>query len=259
MWIMSGTNKHKYISALCVFLCLLPFLAGSVYGETLRLLTYNVHNGVGLDRKRDHKRIADVINSQKPDFVAIQEVDSATVRSAGRFVLGEIADLTSMYPVFAPAINYDGGLYGIGLLTRAKPDRITRIGLPGREESRALLIADFGDYAVACTHLSLTPEDALASIDVILSEVAHRFPKPFILMGDFNSLPESAVIDSLKRDFQIVSDPGILTFPADSADRCLDYIMVSSPDTVEVKSNAVIGERVASDHRPVMADIVITR
>lgn len=256
---MSGTKKRKYITLLCVFLCLLPLFARSVYGETLRLLTYNVHNGVGLDRKRDYNRIADVINRTKPDFVAIQEVDSATGRSGERFVLGEIADLTSMYPVFAPAINYDGGLYGIGLLTRTKPDSITRIGLPGREETRALLIVDFVDYSVACTHLSLTPEDALASVDIILGKVVSCFPKPFILMGDFNSLPNSAVIDSLKRDFQIVSDPGMLTFPADSADRCLDYIMVSSPGMVEVKSNAVIDERVASDHRPVLADIVITR
>lgn len=251
--------KNKTTILLSVILCIASLYSGSLYAQSLKLMTYNVHNGVGLDRKRDHRRIAEVISGESPHFVAIQEVDSATARSGKRYVLGEIAAASSMHHVFAPAIVYDGGLYGIGLLSRKQPDKISRLELPGREESRTLLIADFSDYAVACTHLSLTEADALASTDIIRREAVSRYPKPMILMGDFNSHPSSAVIDSLKRDFRIVSNPSIPTFPADSTTECLDYIMISDCVPVQIKSNAVIDERVASDHRPVVADIEILR
>lgn len=249
--------KGKTIFLIAAILCMAPFVAERLYAQSLKLMTYNVHNGVGLDRKRDHRRIAGIIAAESPDFVAIQEVDSATARSGQRFVLGEIAEASAMHHVFAPAIAFDGGLYGIGLLSRQKPDKVTRLALPGREEQRALLIADFGDYAVACTHISLTEADALASTDIIRREAAGRYPKPMILMGDFNSHPSSAVIDSLKRDFRIVSNMPAPTFPADSAKECLDYIMISGPAPLQVKSGAVIDQRVASDHRPVIAEIVI--
>lgn len=240
-----------------VILCMATLSTEQLHAQSLRLMTYNVHNGVGLDRERDHRRIAEVISGESPDFVAIQEVDSATARSGKRYVLGEIASASSMHHVFAPAIVYDGGRYGIGLLSRKQPDNVTRLELPGREESRMLLIADFCDYAVACTHLSLTEADALASTDIIRREAARRYPKPMILMGDFNSHPSSAVIDSLKHDFRIVSNPSIPTFPADSTTECLDYIMISDCVPIQIKSNVVINECVASDHRPVVADIEI--
>ena len=125
--------RGKTAIIIAATLCMAPFAAERVQAQSLKLMTYNVHNGVGLDRCRDHQRIAEVITGESPDFVAIQEVDSATVRSGKRFVLGEIAKASSMHHIFAPAITFDGGLYGIGLLSRVKPEKITRLELPGRE------------------------------------------------------------------------------------------------------------------------------
>lgn len=81
-------------------------------------MTYNIKNGYGMDDVRDPSRVASVIDRQGADIVAVQEVDSMTNRSGKRYVLGELAAQTAMYPVYAPAINYDGGKYGIGILTR---------------------------------------------------------------------------------------------------------------------------------------------
>lgn len=225
-----------------------------VSAREVKVMTYNVHNGVGLDKMRDHKRIAGVMKAWQPDFVAVQEVDSATARSGRAFVLGEIAAHAGMVPVFAPAIEFDGGRYGIGLLSKNAPDSVSRIPLPGREESRMLLIAWFPDVVIADTHLSLTPEDALASVGII-RDALKSAGRPVILMGDLNSLPASPAIRELVQDFMIVS-PDAPTFPANAPTERIDYIMVSRNTPCIVPEAAVIEEPSASDHRPVGAVIV---
>ncbi len=50
--------------------------------KTLRVMTYNIHIGIGMDKKLDLQRIADVINRERPDLVGLQEVDRG-VRSGG--------------------------------------------------------------------------------------------------------------------------------------------------------------------------------
>lgn len=120
-----------------------------------------------MDGVCDFQRIANVINNASPDVVAVQEVDSVTNRSNQKYVLGEIAERTQMYACFAPAIDYDGGKYGIGLLSKKVPLHLQAIALPGREEARALILAEFEDYIYCCTHLSLTEEDRMKSLEIL--------------------------------------------------------------------------------------------
>lgn len=108
---------------------------------SFRFMTYNIRNGKGMDNRTDYQRTADEIIRCGADFVAVQEVDSATSRSNGRYVLCELAWRTRMYPVFSQAIPLGGGGYGVGLLCRERPLSTLRIPMPGREEARTLLIA----------------------------------------------------------------------------------------------------------------------
>ena len=97
---------------------LLPL--GKVYSKerserennTLCIMSYNIRNGRGMDDVTDFRRTAAVINKVCPDVVAVQEIDSVTGRSGGKDVLREIAGLTLMHHMYAPAIDYDGGKYG---------------------------------------------------------------------------------------------------------------------------------------------------
>ena len=131
------------------WMLLLPL--GKVYSEerserennTLRIMSYNIRNGRGLDNVADFWRTAEVINKICPDVVAVQEIDSVTGRSGGKDVLREIAGLTLMYYTYAPAIDYDGGKYGIGMLSKEKPLCYRYLPLPGREEARTLLVVEF--------------------------------------------------------------------------------------------------------------------
>ena len=74
---------HRYLlKSIIVSLC---FAASVQAAESrrVRVLTYNIHHGEGVDGKIDLARIAAVIQRSSADVVALQEVDQATGRSNG--------------------------------------------------------------------------------------------------------------------------------------------------------------------------------
>ena len=78
----------------------------------LRVLCYNIHHAAGVDGKLDVPRIARVIQSVKPDLVALQEVDRNTTRTGKVDQAAELAQLTRMNHVFGANIAFQGGQYG---------------------------------------------------------------------------------------------------------------------------------------------------
>ncbi|MDE6347088.1 MAG: metallophosphoesterase [Bacteroides sp.] len=239
-----------------LLICMVLLALSSQSQNTLRLMTYNIKNANGMDNVCNFQRIANVINNACPDVVAIQEVDSMTNRSNRKYVLGEIAERTQMNAYFAPAIDYDGGKYGIGLLSKRVPVRLKALPLPGREEARALLMAEFEDYIYCCTHLSLTEEDRMASLKMI-KEFASACKKNFFLAGDMNAEPESEFIKELQKDFRILSNPKQHTFPSPAPTKTIDYIVASKENAggFAVTSAQVLDEPVASDHRPLVVNL----
>lgn len=218
----------------------------------LVLMSYNVRNGKGMDNKRNLNRTAAVIRAAQPDVVALQEIDSVTRRSEGNDVAAVLGRKCSMYHTFSKAIDYDGGGYGVALLSREKPVAVQRFALPGREEARTLLYVEFEQYAVVSTHLSLTAEDRMASLAVIDS-VATMCTKSIYIAGDWNATPESAFGRALGEKMQYLTDTKACTFPADSPDRVIDYIVAPHDQAVEVLRREVVNEPMASDHRPIIA------
>lgn len=248
-------NMKKNLLLIIATLFIFPLQAQN----TLKLMTYNIKNANGMDNVCDFQRVANVINNASPDVVAIQEVDSMTSRSGQKYVLGEIADRTQMHAYFAPAINFDGGKYGIGLLTKQVPIRLQTIPLPGREEERALILAEFEDYIYCCTHMSLTQEDRMESLKMVKSFTA-PYKKPLFLAGDMNAEPESGFIKELQKDFQILSNPKQHTYPAPEPKETIDYIatLKSNANGFALISARVLNEPMASDHRPILVELRMT-
>lgn len=239
-----------------IFTSLLLLSAATAAAQALTLMSFNIKDCNGMDGTNDPQRTAVAINAARPDIVAIQEVDSMTNRCGQRDMLDILGETTGMHHYFAPAIDFDGGRYGIGLLSRTEPLAITRRALPGREEARAIIVAEYPDCFVACTHLSLTEADSRASADTIAA-LAAAADKPFFIMGDFNSTPESATITALtEAGFGVLSDTTVFTFPSDEPDRTLDYVMVYPAAVVAAPVRAeVIADPLTSDHRPIVVEV----
>lgn len=217
--------------------------------DTLKVMTYNVRHCAGMDLVLDYDRTAAVIVQQQSDVITLQELDSMTGRSGHRDQMAELAIRTHYHPVFGAAIDYDGGKYGVGILTRETPLSTKCIPLPG-EEPRVLLVVELEDYVIACTHLDLEEEQRLASVPLIVEE-AQQWHKPFILAGDWNDAPDSELLQEMMNYFTILSD-NEASYPADEPTECIDYIAVFKGYSAEVLVSTVIDEPEASDHRPVV-------
>ena len=214
----------------------------------LQIMSYNVRHCAGMDMVVDYDRTANVIVQQQPDVLALQELDSMTGRSGNRDQLGELASRTGYHQVFGAAIEFDGGQYGVGILSREMPVSTKRIPLPG-EEPRVLLVVELEDYVIACTHLDLDEAQRMASVPLIVEE-AQRWQKPFLLAGDWNDTPDSELIKTMTQYFTVLSD-NEATYPADKPNECIDYVGVFNSRAEAIESH-VIDEPEASDHRPLV-------
>lgn len=243
---------------LLLAVCLLILTPAFTQNTEVNILSYNVHNCIGMDKKQDYQRIADVILQSLPDVVALQELDSMTVRNKGVYALNELEKLTGMHGIYASAIPFQGGSYGIGILSKEAPIGYEIIPMPGREEKRTLIVAEYKDYVFCATHQSLTPEDQIASVPLILQAVA-GIDKPVFMAGDMNSAPASKPQQMLAKQFITLNDTSAYTFPADKPNRCIDYIYAYSKNgyQFDVQQQKVIDEAVASDHRPVQVVVQI--
>lgn len=247
----------------------------------LRVLTYNVHHGEGLDGKLDLERLAAVIRAAAPDLVALQEVDRGVERSDRLDEPARLALLTGMEAVFEKNIPYQGGEYGNAVLSRLEIKNHENFWLPsftGGEQRGALVVevtaappapepeVDSGTESAAehgtaipivfiATHFDYHPDDAerLASVDRI-EEIAGRYAgASIILAGDLNATPQSAVLERLHGSWMnVTARRRFFTFPADSPDRHIDHVLVRPAERWEVVTARVIDEPVASDHRPVL-------
>lgn len=221
-----------------------------------RLATYNVCNCTGLDRVHSCERIASIISNLNIEAIALQELDSMTMRYPGEDILSQLADLTGMHPTYGASIDFRGGKYGIGILTKEKPLSWKRIPLPCRSEPRSLLIVELEDYYFCSTHLSLHAADRLSSAEIINSELG-SLNKPVIIAGDFNATPDEESMVRLSNKFHFANTPTMFTYPADEPNIEIDYIGISynhTSDITELESY-VVDAAVESDHRPLVSEL----
>jgi endonuclease/exonuclease/phosphatase family metal-dependent hydrolase len=235
--------------------------------HTLRVMTYNIHVGIGMDKKLDLARIAAVINSQKPDLVGLQEVDRGVQRTQRIDEIVEIAKLTRMNYDFAFNLRYQGGQYGVAILSRFPIMSMDhRLFQNIREAERRGFIR--GEVIVGgrvinfvTTHLDYQYEDGRLFESQQLLAALKDIKGPLIVVGDFNDIPSGQSYQLMRKQFEDAwaesraKDDGF-SYPADKPSKRIDYIFFRSADRVRAK-RAWIVETLASDHLPVVADLEI--
>ncbi len=233
----------------------LGVFAFSAQAEELSIMSFNIRNCRGLDAPDvDLERPAAAIRKYAPDIAGLQELDRFSKRCGNRDIPAELGKAVGMNAFFAQAIPFQGGAYGITSLATREPIRVYNVPLPGEEEKRTLQVLEFPAFVFFNTHLSLTKESRLASIEIIEAE-RKKFEKPIFLCGDFNSLPDSEEIKKLASLWTVIS-PDAPTFPSDRPNIRIDYVLTTlAPDAVNVKSAEVLHAPGASDHAPVLVRV----
>lgn len=230
--------------------------ATTASAQKVRVMTYNVRNGHGVDGVKDIKRCAEVINDARPHVIAVQELDSMSRRNK-KYVLGELAQLTGYHDYYHRTIPYKGGAYGIGILSRKEALSVDFHPLPCRKEPRGLLIVEFKKYYLLCTHLSLNQEDRVTSVGII-RDIVSKLDKPVFIAGDMNARPNSKPMKAFKEFTQVLNDENKFTIPSNKPRSCIDYILGANGSFKVLKDYVYYGT-IASDHLPLYVDVKITK
>lgn len=241
----------------------------------MRLLTYNVHRCVGMDRKLDLERIVGVIADLEPDIVCLQELDVGRARTGGVDQARAIAERLSMSVRFHPAMMVEAEEYGDAILTHL-PERLMRVGalptvrgIPGLEPRGAIWvqvnIAGVG-LNVLTTHLGLVPKEQRLQAAALVGRDWLGHPDcagPTILAGDFNATSITRPYQTLTRhhtDCQraLGLRPTVKTFPSGFPAIRIDHVFVSPQIRVTgVQAPFSPLSRMASDHLPLVMDFEI--
>lgn len=252
-----------------VVVAAVAFCALSARAAEMKLMSFNVCHCSGMDGKIDIARTAARIRAEDPDFACLQELDWYTARSGVVDQPAELARLTGLHATFAKAIFFQGGQYGVMMLSREKPANVVQVPLPGREP-RVLLLCEFADCVVGTTHLSVAAESKrVESIELVRKAIApFAGRKPVFLTGDWNSTPQSSVLKGFGEFLTVVSKTDGQTFhgrrldgpdgaPLDMSKYCIDYIAC---DAAHAGSFGVVGayvveDRITSDHAPIVVTL----
>jgi len=237
-----------------------------------RILTYNVHRCVGVDRRLDVARVAQVIARLRPDIVALQELDVGRARTGGVDQAHEIARRLEMSVHFHAALKVEEELYGDAILTTF-PERLVQAGpLPGYPRIQSLeprgalwvrVEIEGRLVQIINTHLGLVPREQQIQARWIAGPKWLAHPErvgPTILLGDFNATANSLVHRTLTDRLQPARSLSphkspTSTFPSTLPVLRIDHLFVSE----EIRVQDVFAPfdsltRIASDHLPLVMD-----
>ena len=245
---------------------LLLLAVGCKAAPPVRIVSYNIKHGRGMDGEVDLDRVAGVLAALNADVVLLQEVDEICARSGDVDEAAFLAEALGMEARFCTFMDYDGGRYGLAALSRLPILATERIELPdGTIDPRAaqgLVVEASGmRLRVIGAHLDWKPDGArrLAQARVLHAAIVAGEPgiDATILGGDLNAPTNSETLRRLTEPPPHLRrlGPSGPTFPADAPDRTIDHFLSYAPDAHVTAQVFVVDEPLASDHRPIVLDL----
>lgn len=221
------------------------------------IASYNVHGGIGIDRRLDPGRIAEVIAELGADVIALQELES---RAHGFDMLDYLQRHSGYHAIAGSTLSSADAEFGNALLSRFPVAAVRRIDLNfGRREPRGALDVDI-DCAgtalrVVSTHLGLRPAERREQVQRLLALLRADSTVPTALLGDLNEwFFWGRPLRWLHAHFG--ESPARPTFPSIRPLLALDRIWTSpSSALVNVRAHATALARRASDHLPLVAEL----
>lgn len=239
--------------------------AADLTPATWRVASYNIRHGRGTDDRVDLGRIADVLRRMDADVIALQEVDEGVERSGGVDQAASLGRMLGMNHAFGSFMAYQGGRYGMAILSRYPLRSVDPVRLTDGNEPRVALAVEIvrpgsTSITVVNVHFDWVADDGFRFTQA--GEVLRYLDaiyNPWILIGDFNDQPGSRTLDLFHARATEAAKPADrrFTFPATAPVREIDYVFVSPANAWTIRRVDVVNETIASDHRPVFAELEV--
>ena len=242
------------------WIALVSSVIATVHADGVKIMSYNICHCTNNYRyavtDANVQNTARVIAVESPDFVCLQEVDYKTTRSDGIDQTARLAELlteytgTSYHGTFGKARDYQGGGFGVAILSKQEPISVSTTAIEGGSEPRALLVCEFPDCFVATVHLDTQDEARLGSVPTVRAALA-VLSKPVFVAGDWNDTPQSDTLTAMKEFVSVITpESGVRTWSS----KIIDYIAVCGimPEDLFVRTY-VVDDHTTSDHAPLVA------
>jgi endonuclease/exonuclease/phosphatase family metal-dependent hydrolase len=237
----------------------------------LRVLVYNIHAGKDAGGIDNLARVVDLVRTTGADVVLLQEVDRGTRRSGQVDQPAVLARQTGFAVAFGKTLDYDGGEYGIAMLSRwpiaeqgvtrlpvEPPQRRSGGSYEPRGAQRVIVRGSDVEIALVNTHLDASREDHYRRQEArTVVGIVADLGSPVLVGGDFNSTPESEVQADIRsaglRDAWLECGRGDgFTYPADRPTKRIDYLYLTGRTAC---TRAEVLATMASDHRPLLVTV----
>ena len=229
----------------------------------LSVASYNIHKGIGTDRRRDLARTVAVISEIGADILALQEADTRFGTRTGLLDLESIRRDLGLIAVPLDSVGDAHGWHGNLLLVRnALVHEVHQLILPGFEP-RGALVTDMEingqPLRVVNAHLGLLPGSRAAQARALLDKLGRLEARPTLLMGDLNEWRgKSAALKTFGKHFTI--GPARASFPARYPLLALDRMMTCiQGELLDIATHDSPLARRASDHLPITARLRLAR
>ena len=225
-------------------------------GILLKVMSFGIKSGT-----IDMNAVADIVNTQNPDFLVIREIDSETTRSSGKDLPQILSELISMPNyIFADAQAYQGGKYGavvyskFPIVSSKKQQLYANVTEQGPLGILEVKINDNQKLIFAGTHLNANAARRDLQAAELVS-VMDAYTEPLIVAGNFNDKPTTGPAYTLfgsKFSFPCVTCPG--NFPKAAPASNSDMVIFKPANRFGVVSHSV-GAVSTSDHLPVITQL----
>tara|TARA_Y100000780_G_scaffold151356_1_gene136256 strand:+ start:3288 stop:3989 length:702 start_codon:yes stop_codon:yes gene_type:complete len=226
-------------------------------------VTYNIHSGIGRDKKHDYKRIGQFLASSGADVVLLQEMDT---RPPERDTAQDVRDIcaeNTFKLIPSPAIREADGWYGNAILTRfdVLSNDTVDVSQSGRQPRNVQIVelkTEKTPLTVVNTHKGLKKLERRSQFSLLHEHLSQRLKEkqtPLVLAGDFNEWQFFSKAFKGLNSLLFQQKVGA-TFPSHFPVFSLDRVWVT--DDIKVKACRKLKNaktRVYSDHLPVLIDI----
>ncbi len=230
-------------------------------GDTV-IASYNVHKCIGVDRRFDPERTANVIAEIDADVIAVQEADKRFGERSGLLNLETLERDCGLVPVPITSLSSSGhGWHGNMIMIRkGVVGAVRQLKLPGVEPRGALVVTldlPRGKLRLVAAHFGLLKRSREQQAMAILASVAEEEAMPTLLVGDLNEwrVGRRSSLARLQPTFDPASG-AVPSFPSRFPVLALDRALGHPHDlvtSVEVHDTPLA--RIASDHLPIKAHI----
>lgn len=234
------------------------------------LTSWNIHRGRGQDGQVDPARTLSVLEREVwqagGDALILQEADAEARPQAGVLEVAEVERITGLRHVHGARAtrltDESHGFLGVVVYLREgiAVEDMRLLDLPGVCPRGAVVLdLSVGGQAVtlAATHLSLSQGLRAVQMRTLRQHLGRFAERPLILCGDLNEWrPWGGFALSRRVLGREMRGPALPSFPVRRPVLPLDRVLVSAPLSVahaEVRNGP--GIRVASDHRPLRAEV----